>query len=387
MTDKYFEILALSSIFFISCGSPKNTVINANVLPIEINYNENNNYIVIENISVNNSPIDGSLIFDTGSEGTVIDNSIVKELNLITFKKVALTDITGKTTRVPCVKIDSMNISGAVFKDIYVLVTDLSLFNCENVKIIIGNNVLKTGIWEIDLVHKKIILNNPKEKFDYSGYYKIPFSYRMNLINLHITHAGEKIRNILFDTGNPNGLILSLKDKESNSKLEPDYRYETYYRSLNDMQPEKTITDNYFLSNIKLNDELRVDSVLTSYKRKRLIGLGFFKGNTMVIDYKSQIIGLKRPFNLHKQKSKKIGIAFNTYNRNEVIISALRKNSPADKIGIQVGDKVQIVNNIAISEFQLNECELIDSLNSMTNDTLYLKLEKWNDSKKIIPDK
>jgi hypothetical protein len=358
-----------------------------NVLPIEINYNEDKNYIIIENISVNNSPIDGSLIFDTGSQITVIDSSVAKELKLITFKKVALTDIKGKTTKVPCVKIDSMNISGAVFKDIYALVTDLSLFKCQNVKIILANNILKTGIWKIDLTHKKIKLINPKEIFDYSGYYKIPFSYRMNLIKLHITHAGEKISDILFDTGNPNGLILSLRDKESNSKLEPDHRYESYYQSLNDMQLEKIITENYFLSDIKLNEELRVDSVLTNYKRKRLIGLGFFKGNTIVIDYKSQIIGLKKPFNFHKPKSKIIGIAFKTFNRNEVIISALRKNSSADKIGIQVGDKVQIVNNVVISEFPLNECELIDSLNSMTNDTLYLKLEKWNDSKEIIPDK
>jgi len=382
---RFFGLFIISSILFYSCGSPKNTVIYDNVEPVEINYNQNDNYIILENIIINNSPITGNLIFDTGSNGTVIDKSIAQASNLKTFKKVRLIDITGKKIKVPCVKIDSMNISGAVFKNIYALVTDLSLFNCENVKVLIGNNVLKTGIWEIDLSQHKITLYNPKENFDYSGYHKIPFSYRMNLIKLQLTHADRKLKNILFDTGNPSLLNLSLKDKVSDSNMKPDYSFELYYRSINEMQPEKISRDYYYLSNIKLNG-VKIDSVITNYKRKRSIGLGLFKKNTMVIDYKSKIIGIKKPFNLQKPNFKNIGVTFKSFKSNDIIISTLRQDSPADKIGVRVGDKVQKINNTAISEFRLNECELIDSLNSMTNDTLYLKLEKWNNSKQLIPD-
>jgi len=379
---RFFGFFLISSILLNSCGSPKNTVIYYNVEPIEIDYSQNDSYIIIENIIINNLPISGNLIFDTGSNGTVIDNSVAQELNLKTIKKVRLIDIAGKKIKVPCVKIDSMNISGAVFRNIYALVTDLSLFNCENVKVLLGNNALKTGIWKIDLSKHKITLYNLTEKIDYSGYHKIPFSYRWNLIKLQLNHNNNKLKNILFDTGNPSILNLSLKDKPSNIK--PDYRFELYYRSLNKMQPEKITRDYYYLSNIELNG-LKIDSVLTNYKRKRLIGLGFFKKNTIVIDYKRKIIGIKKPFSLQKSNFNNIGVAFKSFNSNEIIISSLRQNSPADKIGVQVGDKVQKINSTVISEFLLNECELVDSLNSMTKDTLYLKLEKWNSSRQLIP--
>ncbi len=379
----FFGLFLISSILLNSCGSPKNTVTLDKTEPIEIDYNQNESYILLENVIVNNSVIVGNAIFDTGSNGTVIDNSVAQELNLKTIKEVRLIDITGKKIKVPCVKIDSINISGAVFRDIYALVTDLSLFNCENVKVLLGNNVLKTGIWRIDLSQHKITLYNLKTNIDYSGFHKIPFSYRLNLIKLQLEYSGNKLKNILFDTGNPSLLILTKKDKLSED-LKPNYSFELYYRSLNKMQPEK-ITRDYYFSNIKLNG-LELDSVLTKYNRKRSIGLGLFMNNTIVIDYKNKIIGIKEPFILKKPNFKNIGITLKSFNDNEIIISTLRKNSPADKIGIQVGDKVQKINNSDISEFLLTECELIDSLNSMTNDTLSLKLRKWKNSKLLKPD-
>jgi len=379
----FIGLFMISSILLNSCGSPKNTVIYDNVEPIEIDYNQNESYIILENVRINNSVITENAIFDTGSNGTVIDNSVAQELNLKTIKKVRLIDITGKKTKVPCVKIDSMNISGAVFRNIYALVTDLSLYDCENVKVILGNNILKTGIWKIDLSQHKITLYNSKTNIDYSGFHKIPFSYRLNLIKLQLEHSDKKFKNILFDTGNPSLLILSQKDKSFNN-LKPNYSFELYYQSLNKMLPDKIRVDYYF-SNIKL-DGLEIDSVLTKYSRKRSIGLGLFKNNTIVIDYKHKLIGIKEPFILKKPTFKNIGITFKSYNNNEIVISRLRQNSPADKIGVQVGDKVQKINSTVISEFLLNECELIDSLNSMTKDTLYLKLEKWNSSRQLIPD-
>ncbi len=379
----FFELFLISSIFLNSCGSPKNTVILDNSEPIEINYNQNEKYIILENVLINNSAIERNLIFDTGSNGTAIDNSVAQELNLKTIKDVRLIDITGKKIKVPCVRIDSMNISGAVFRNIYALVTDLSLFHCENVKIILGNNVLKTGIWKIDLLQHKIILYNPKTSIDYSGYHQIPFSYRINLIKLQLEFLGNKLKNILFDTGNPSLLNLLQKDKAL-SNLKPNYTFELYYRSINKMQPEK-ITRDYYFSNIKLNG-FGVDSVLTKYSRKRSIGLGLFMNNTIIIDYKNKLIGIKKPFILKKPSFTNVGITFKSFNNNEIIISTLRISSPADKIGIRVGDKVQKINNFDISEFSLTKCELIDSLNSIIDDTLYLKLEKWNNSRQLIPN-
>jgi len=379
----FFGLFLISSLLLNSCGSPKNTVTLDKTEPIEIDYNQNESYIILENVRINNSIIAENAIFDTGSNGTVIDNSVAQELNLKTIKKVKLIDITGKKTKVPCVKIDSINISGAIFRNIYALVTDLSLYDCENVKVLLGNNILKTGIWKIDLSEHKITLFNSMSNIDYSGFHKIPFSYRLNLIKLQFDYSGKKLKNILFDTGNPSILILSQKDKLT-EHLKPKYSFELYYQSLNKMQLEKVRRDYYF-SNIKLYN-LELDSVLTKYSRKRSIGLGLFKNNTIVIDYSHKLIGIKEPFILKKTTFKNVGITFKSYNNNEIVISSLRLNSPADKIGIQVGDKVQKINKKEISEFSLTECELIDSLNSMTNDTLYLKLESWENPVQLTPE-
>ena len=379
----FFGYFLIGFILLNSCGSPKNTVTLDKTEPIEIEYNQNESYIILENIRINNSLNAENAIFDTGSNGTVIDNSVAQELNLKTIKKVRLIDITGKKTKVPCVKIDSLNISGAVFRNIYALVTDLNLFDCENVKVILGNNILKSGIWKIDLSQHKITLDNSKTDIDYSGFYRIPFSYRLNLIKLQVEYSGNKLRNILFDTGNPSILVLSQKDKSSNN-LKPNYSFELYYQSLNKIQHDKIRRDYYF-SNIKLNG-LEIDSVLTKYSRKRSFGLGLFKNNTILIDYKHKLIGIKEPFILKKPTFKNVGITFKSYNNNGVVISSLRQNSPADKIGIQIGEIVQKINKKEISEFTLTECELIDSLNSMSNDTLYLKLEHWDNVVQLVPE-
>ena len=374
----------ISSVLLNSCGSPKNTVTLDKTEPIEIGFNQNENYIILENVRINNSLNAKNAIFDTGSNGTVIDNSVVDELNLKTIKKVRLIDITGKKTKVPCVKIDSMNISGAVFRNIYAIVADLSLYDCENVKVILGNNILKTGTWKIDLFEHKITLFNTKTNIDFSGFHKIPFSYRLNLIKLQFDYSGKKLKNILFDTGNPSILILSQGDKLT-EHLKPEYSYELFYQSLNKMHPEKVRRDYYF-SNIILYS-LELDSVLTKYSRKRSIGLGLFKNNTIIIDYSHKLIGIKEPFILKKPTFKNVGITFKSYDNNDIVISSLRLNSPADKIGVKVGEKVQKINNTEISEFSLTECELIDSLNSMTDDTLYLELEHWENPVQLIPEK
>ena len=380
----FFGLFMISSVLLNSCGSPKNTVTLDKTEPIEIGFNQNENYIILENVRINNSLNAKNAIFDTGSNGTVIDNSVVDELNLKTIKKVRLIDITGKKTKVPCVKIDSMNISGAVFRNIYAIVADLSLYDCENVKVILGNNILKTGTWKIDLFEHKITLFNTKTNIDFSGFHKIPFSYRLNLIKLQFDYSGKKLKNILFDTGNPSILILSQKDKLT-EHLKPKYSFELYYQSLNKMQLEKVRRDYYF-SNIKLYN-LELDSVLTKYSRKRSIGLGLFKNNTIIIDYSHKLIGIKEPFILKKPTFKNVGITFKSYDNNDIVISSLRLNSPADKIGVKVGEKVQKINNTEISEFSLTECELIDSLNSMTDDTLYLELEHWENPVQLIPEK
>lgn len=379
----FFGLLLISSILLNSCSSPKNTVTLDKTEPVEMDYNQNESYIILENVIINNSIIATNAIFDTGSNATVIDKSLAQVLNLKPIKKVRLSDITGKKRKVPCVKIDSMNINGAVFRNIYALVTDLNLFNCENVKVLLGNNVLKTGIWKIDLSKHKITIYNSKANIDYSGFHKIPFSYRINLIKLQFDYSGKKIRNVLFDTGNPSILILSQKDK-THCNLKANYSFELYYRSLNKIQPEKIKRDYYF-SNIKLSG-LEIDSVLTKFSRKRSIGLGLFMNNTIVIDYKNKLIGIKEPFILKKPTFKNVGITFNSYNNNEIVISSLRQNSPADKIGVKVGEKVQKINNTEISEFSLTECELIDSLNLMTHDTLCLKLKHWENPVQLIPE-
>jgi hypothetical protein len=376
-------------IFFSSCGFLKNTVINDQKESIELSFDSSDVYIIFREIKINSSKVLGGLVFDAGSNGSVIDVSIAKDLHLKTIRKVRCIDITGAKTREPLVKIDSLNIGGAIFRNFYALVADLSIFECENVVGVIGNNLLKTGTWEIDLSQHEITLYNPKTKIDYSGFHKIPFSYRLNLIKLQLEYSGKKLKNILFDTGNPSVLILSQKDKLL-EHLKPEYSFELFYQSLNKMQPEK-ISRDYYFSNIKLND-LELDSVLTKYSRKRSVGLGLFVNNTIVIDYKHKLIGIRKPFILQKRTFKNVGmfknvgITFKSYDNNEIIINSLRLNSPADKIGIKVGNKIQKINNIDISEFSLNECELIDSLNSMTYDTLYLKLENWENSIQLIPD-
>ena len=299
---RYYMILLIEFLIILnSCTSPKNTVVNTQKETIEFSFINKKGYIILNNSKLNNIDVKGGLLFDTGSNGSVIDKQIADKLNLEVIRKTRLVDITGKRTRVPLVKIDSLNIEGVIFKNVYALVADLNIFKCDSIIGIIGNNVLKTGIWKINFPEQKIALYNPNEKFDYTGYSKIPFSYRINLIKVQLTYGNRKYRNILFDTGNPSMLNLSYKDQNIFIKkgITPDLKYQLLYSSINDTLPKHIEKQYYFLSNVSFNN-IKMDSVLVSFKRRRSIGTDMFKKSVIVIDYKNRIISIKEPFKLGK---------------------------------------------------------------------------------------
>jgi len=384
MRRKIFQILTII-LLLTSCGIPKNTVILDIENPVILKYSKNEDYIIIEKVRINDTLNDWNLIFDTGSNGTVIDKSVAKKLNLKTIRKVRLVDITGKKTKVPFVKIDSINISGAIFKNIYALVSDLSLFECDDVKIILGNNVLKKGIWHIDLSTNKITLYNKKDDFDFSEYKVIPFSYRINLIKIQFELNKKKYRNVLFDTGNPTDCLILKKKDRSNFNSTPSSIIKILYRSINNSLPQIISRDYFILPNFKLNNNTSVDSVYVRFSRKRSMGLGLFKNNQIVIDYNKKLIGVKKNLSQMKSTTKNVGLAFNLFDDSNVVVSAIRLNSSADRMGIELGDTIEIINDLEIYKMNLARCELIDSLNHLVIDTMQLKLVGRNDTIILIP--
>jgi len=376
----------LTIVLLLSCSTPKNTVILDLDKPVNINCSKNDNYLIIENVKINNEQNLRNLIFDTGSNGTVIDNSIAKQLNLKTVGKSRLVDITGKKTRVPYVKIDSINISGAIFRNIYATVTDLSLFECQGVDMILGNNVLKKGTWLIDLSANTITLFDGDENYDFSGYQKIPFSYRINLIKIQCELNGKKYRNILFDTGNPTDCLLLKQTDRDNFSLNPYSQWNILYRSINNMQPDTLVRNFYKFPDFKFNDSINSDSSYVRFSRKRSIGLGLFRDNQLVIDYKNQFIGIKKNLTGVDSARKSVGIVFNSFDKNNLIVSGIRLKSSADKMGLILGDTVTAIDNHDADILNNDYCMFIDSINSKIFDTLYLKIKNRQELITLIPE-
>jgi predicted aspartyl protease len=373
-------------LFLSSCGTPKNTVILDIDKPVIINFSNNDSYIIIENVRINNDLNNRNLIFDTGSNGTVIDISVANDLNLATVGKTRLIDITGKKIRVPYVKIDSINISGAIFRNIYALITDLSMYACEGVGIILGNNVLKKGTWLIDLSANSITLFDRDEYFDFSGYQTIPFSYRVNLIKVKCELDNKKYSNFLFDTGNPTDCILLKEKDRDNFSTAPHSQWKFLYRSINNPKPDTLSREYFLLPDFKFNSSTTLDSVYVRFQRKRSIGLGLFKDNQLVIDYKNKIIGIKNNLSQPDSARKSIGIAFNSFDKNSVIVSGIKLESVADNNGIMLGDTIELVNNLRADKTNVDYCALLDSINSQIFDTLYLKTKKRLDLITLIPE-
>jgi len=392
MTKKIFiyTFLFLKISILFAFNNSLNIPVFEEKLDSPIPFTTNNEHIRFNEVSLNSTKYFDEFILDTGTNISVIDISIYNTLSLKSMKSVSNVDVLGNIKNRKMVIIDSLKIGNNYFFNVKAIVMDLtkgSGLGCQNIKGIIGNNILKNKIIKINFLEQEInFLNNLNTL---SNFNKTPFKLKNNLPYLNLIIGERKYKNCLLDLGDLNQISLKEKDLTSINKtlINEKYTYHLFVNSINHSSYKLYKAPMIWVKNINIKS-LSIINPKIHFSHSRRIGLDLFYNSILVIDYKNK--------NIYTDKSK---ILMNKKPKNEkfikvdwngkVFISQIKVDDLVLKYDIKAGDTVNSINGIDLTvDFSEKDiCILLKNLNAeIKKDTFTLKLNRWKTSKKVYAD-
>ena len=300
-------------------------------------------------------------LFDTGAP-MVVSTELVEKLNLkrLTSKKVD--DSQGKRERLDYVLLEALAINNKTFYDLTAIAADLKrapAINCLNIDGIIGANLMRLAIWDIDYEHEVMHFTNDFENFTPDTLAHIlPFTTKGTgtpVVTLVIN--GDTLTNITFDTGSAGALsVYKKRMKDGNIQIEKvsyGYHSQGLFGST---------ADTNFLAQASLSIGAKTLPLpvlnLETTKSKDLLGQRFFQDYRVVLNWqakKAYLTPVKTP-----EPVKTLAISPHLVG-DKIFVGTLLFGSQADSLGIKPSDQILAVNDLNLEAVTIeNYCKLLD---------------------------
>lgn len=393
-------------------------------IPFELSHN-----LIIVDVIFNG--VNLKMIADTGASKSVVfslpnnESMVIKEANLITISGAGISEkIQGYLSKNNKLQIGKY--FDYDFETIFVFDRDISLVNRLGIPIngILGSSFFKNYLIEIDYQKKIITLyKSPKEKLKKSYFSsKIEIDNDRPYIYVKSKHGNTKVNfKLLFDTGLSDGLWLFENDSiKCNTTFFSDY----LGKGLSgDIYGKKSRVQEINFDNYKLQDVLVSYPDVTFFDKKTILqnrngylGGGIIQRFNWIIDYKEQKIYFKKnnlfdePFDynmagIEVQHSgfqvvkEKVENAFSTnvisLDKNDsqqsysdffkyelkpnFEIYSIRKDSPAEKVGLQEGDIILKLNNFQSHSLTIQR--ILDIFHSKEGKQISIKVNRKGEVK------
>lgn len=365
----FYTLLISSTLLFSACNqqfiglfnrgsyTPKNNV-------EELNFSFENGLIIVPVQIGNNSY---RFLLDTGAPN-LVSQELQETLNLQSRRKIKTTDSQGNSSVLDYCGIPTLLLGHAKFNNTTAAVANLKQADaiaCLNIDGIIGSNLMKKAIWQIDYQQNKIFIYS-KRKF-------IPQLDSSNILPFHtlvtgtpmisISAGNQEIKNVTFDTGSVGFLSLH---KEV---------YSSFNKSKTILNERKTFGSNtvgLFGTAAKdtirhiLLDELTIGNIHLKHpvveiqnEKKALLGNSFLKNYIVTIDWQTSKIFLTQQGQINNDYTNSFGFTI-IREGDKMVISSITESSSAQQQGIEIGDEVLRVNSVELSPATLeNYCTYI----------------------------
>lgn len=295
-------------------------------------------------------------ILDSGAP-TILDRTIAEKLNLDSITTMSAKGVKGKTSEVILSKIDSLKLDDLTFYDCGAGIADLSSkfpFSCYPFDGILGSNIMKQAIWQIDFENQKIHVVSHKNKLP-TGYGEIKKEMSAGIIYgiPHIEDFPFKNHKFTIDLGSRGCIGLTkpaltdIKPELAIAKIDKGIGYNSY--GFNGSYADTlTYID---LESLQIGQQYKIPAqVRSTANDDNLIGLEFLQFFTVTLDWKNGIFALNR----HNDKPS-LQSHFATPIRlkldgDNITIGRIFKNSDLSHKGLHFGDTVVSITNIAGEE-------------------------------------
>lgn len=352
-----------------------------------------NGHIFIKT-KIQNQNFESNFIFDTGA-GTTVSPELSKKID---FKKITLKgDIDSKD---PLQKsfpmIDSLFIGNIKFLKTGAVEVEPSKITdprCKSFDGIIGANILKNSIWQINYETKELMVADKLSKLNnINDAIKIPFTPASITGSpiLSIVLNDSLTMNWILDTGFNGFITFSNADKDIFLKKIPKKDIVSNYSlGYNTIYGKDTSTAIAYLLNASLNiGEHNFSNVPVTFgkyknisrKKNGVIGNKFLENFIVTIDWKENYIYLL-PIQSHQLPHNQVSYGINYgFENGKLIVGAIWKNSDAEKQGIKIGDQITQFNGKKAIEISQKEiCNFFDGNTTlMDGQTLNITILKKN---------
>ena len=344
----------------------------------------NSGHILID-VKINNSDRAYPFILDSGAGSYVFKNFTKEhplEGNGFAFSMGATGNIFFSRIR----KVQSLQIGTTTFNELNVEESDLNWDCMDNVYGLIGPNVMRHLVWNIDFQKKIIVLSEniddkyqngqaieiPVHESEFSHYLKVDLKFRYNRIS----------KNVRIDFGNSGTLSLgenlliedglNFKKKKILGVASKGLGYATNNKSSDGSYylVDSLIFNqsDYSVSNIPVN---------ASPSSSNFLGLGFFKKYKVTISWKDKVVILSPIDSIQNFVWKTYGFSTGyNENQNKVEVKKITENTPASRAGLPLLSEVVSINQKTFTTSE-SYCEFKDL--EFKGDTMNIEI-RHNDS-------
>ena len=275
----------------------------------------------------------------------------------------------GKSQPMDFTKIKELSIGGIKFEETACGIGDFNQsleLGCIGLDGMIGANLMRLAVWEIDFRNQMITITNTKESLSLGAKTKkIPFytdSVHKPYCTVKINEVEEE--NVIIDLGSVQGFNLSYNNYEKIQKevsinkkaIEYGYPGSGYYGFV------KTDTTYYLQADSFSIGEIGLDKQVLKFSKSvnPTIGLAFFKNYDLVMNWADKEILLSPHTEYDNHTFSHMGSTLHKKD-GSLRIASLIKESAAEKLGIELGDKIVEIDGKDYANISMEDyCELIE---------------------------
>ncbi len=368
------------------------------------------NTIVIKNIRIKGSNKNYNFMFDTGCTESYISKKIVEDINFTPVFKDSIDD--GYTRKLVDFGFIDLDIKGVQFNNILVSDSYKPLAPHCDIDGIIGTNVIKLAVWNINLINNEVILtNNIKNIPNYKTYYKQKidkFNIKSNCITIGANIPSDITFNIIsgsffLDLGDNSFVSLCIDTTKAYNKR--DLRK---WKEANILTHSKGVAiqtaHNFIINQNEGYNQIKADRFNFSDFRKyppentnkylpnpivyydfaddmSVIGAGILDYYSIILDLKKFRFYSKLLKTNNNNANKSFG--FNIIILNNIArVATVWKNTFVDKKGIKAGDKVIKLNNLNLEQITQPICKIYHQIEQILKNTDTVEVTYINEDNK-----
>ncbi|AZB07568.1 hypothetical protein EG344_01255 [Chryseobacterium sp. G0162] len=282
-----------------------------------------------------------NFLLDTGAP-TVISTAIYTDLGLEKKHKSSVKDSQKNKQDQIFTVLPEMIIDQLAFKDIGVMVMDLTAteFECFKIDGILGSNQMAKLFWRVNYNENSLEATQDLSTFDLTGYdIVIPFDVKDQKTPIIEANVFDKKMNLIFDTGSSGNIKITTNNYNSKKVTE---KVDVYGNSSVGAFGTGNPVLGYIFkaSNVTLGNKSFSNEVITT-GNSGLVGNDFLKNFVFVLDWESRKIYMKQiKETIHKLES--FGFGYRFIDSKPIVAYVFQE----ENFPLKVGDSIISINNI-----------------------------------------